>query len=201
MTDSEWYELVKAGKDDGWRRIWNEVIVSESRNARNAEMMRRYSLTDGDLMGMLFNDMIGRNKLELYRGEGSFQGWLRSYVRGYILNANPNKHGEIPLDAFPADNGDGRETLDVPINDQRALVEEAWRLTHYCLRELWNKEPLRAYIHVLKTRFHLSSEAIREMLEISSAANVDQIFSRGVKFMREKWRCHDCIGRDRSIPR
>ena len=58
-------------------------------------------------------------------------------------------------------------------------------MTHWCLRKLWNEDPERSYIHVLKTRFFLSSEEIRDFLDVTSAANVDQIFSRSVKFMRE----------------
>ena len=75
MTDQEWCELVKEGKDEGWKPVWERVIVPESTSMRSAELMKRYSLTDGDLMGMLFNEMIGRKKIELFRGEGSFEGW------------------------------------------------------------------------------------------------------------------------------
>ena len=68
---------------------------------------------------------------------------------------------------------------------------EAWQMTHLCFRQLWNDDPLRCYIHLLKTRFHLSSEEVRDFLDVSSAANVDQIFSRSVKFMREAWPRND----------
>ena len=95
ISDSEWCELVKAGADAGWKLVWERVIVPETRSMRSADMMRRYSITDGDLMGMLYEEMLGRGKIELYRGDGSFGGWLRRYVRGFILNANPNRHGEI----------------------------------------------------------------------------------------------------------
>ena len=77
MTDAEWLELVKAGKDEGWRLVWERVIVPESKSLRSAELMKRYSLTDGDLMGMLYEEMIGRKKIDLFRGEGSFEGWLK----------------------------------------------------------------------------------------------------------------------------
>lgn len=193
MTDKEWYESVKAGEDAGWKLVWEKVVEPESKSLRSAEMMKRFSLTDGDLMGMLYDDMLGRRKIDLYRGAGSFQGWLRTYVRGYVLNADPNKHGEISLDAaHPDAEGEG-VSLAVPTEDNSALKGEAWRLTHYCLRELWNQDPDRAYIHVLKTRFHLSSEEVRDFLELSSAANVDQIFSRSVKFMRSRWEKHDGV--------
>jgi len=188
MTDKEWHALVKAGSDDGWRPIWERVVEPEAKSMRSAELMRRYSLDAGDLMGMLYNDMLGRGKIDLYRGEGSFEGWLRSYVRGYILNADPNKHGEVSIEGAHPDGEGESEAMSLPKQDFEILRGEAWRLTHYCFRELWNEDPERCYIHLLKTRFNLTSEEIRDFLDVSSAANVDQIFSRSVKFMREAWR-------------
>lgn len=191
MTDAEWLELIKAGEDAGWKRVWERVIAPEAKSLRSAEMMKRYSLTDGDLMGMLYDEMIGRRKIELYRGEGSLEGWLKRYVRGYVLNANPNRHGEISLEgAHPDAEGEG-EALAIPADDRSVLRQEAWRFTLWIFRKLWNEDPERCYVHLLKTRFFLSSEEIRDFLDISSAANVDQIFSRSVKFMRETWRKND----------
>ena len=60
-------------------------------------------------------------------------------------------------------------------------------MTHWCFHDLWQQDPERAYIHLLKTRFHLTSEEVRDFLEVSSVGNVDQIFSRAVKFMRQAW--------------
>jgi len=197
MTDREWHALVKAGADDGWRLVWERVVEPEATSQRSAEMMRRFSLDAGDLMGMLYNDMLGRGKIDLYRGEGSFEGWLRSYVRGYVLNANPNRHGEISLEGAHQDGEGESEAMALPTQDMEILRGEAWRLTHYCFRQLWNEDPERCYIHLLKTRFHLSSEEIRDFLDVSSAANVDQIFSRSVKFMRSAWAKNDGIAKGR----
>lgn len=186
MTDAEWCELVKSGEDEGWRLVWERVVEPESKSMRSAEMMRRYSLAAGDLMGMLYEDMIGRRKIDLYRGEGSFEGWLKRYVRGYVLAANPNSHGEISIEGAHPDSDDGRSVMELPSDDNMARIRgEVWGMTHWCLRKLWNEDPERSYIHVLKTRFFLSSEEIRDLLDVSSAANVDKIFSRSVKFMRD----------------
>ncbi len=188
LTDHEWYELVKAGEDAGWKLVWEKVVEPESTSLRSAELMKRYSLTAGDLMGMLFDEMIGRKKIELYRDDGgSFQGWLRRYVRGYILNADPMKHGEISIDGAHADSEDGPSGMEIPTDDIKMTRNEVWNMTHLCFRDLWNNDPERAYILLLKTRFHLSSEETRDFLDVSSAANVDQIFSRSVKFMRNAW--------------
>lgn len=194
MDDHEWYELVKAGEDGGWRLVWERVVEPESKSMRSAEMMARYSITAGDLMGMLYEDMMARGRIKLYRDDGgSFEGWLRRYVRGYVLAADPNAHGEISIDATQ-DSEEGRKDWDLPSRDNNVERKEAWNVTHLCFRDLWNEDPERAYIHLLKTRFMLSSEEVRDFLDVSSTANVDKIFSRGIKFMREAWVRHDRNG-------
>ena len=194
MTDHEWFECVKQGLDAGWKLVWERVVEPESRSLRSGEMMKRFSLDAGDLMGMLYDEMIGRGKINLYRDDGgSFEGWLKRYVRGYVLAADPNRHGEISLDAANAAEDDVRP-MDVPVEDKGVVRSEAWLMTHYCFKDLWNSDPERAYVHLLKTRFFLSAEQIRDFLDVSSAANVDQIFSRNVKFMRSAWVHHDRNG-------
>jgi len=191
MNDNEWCELVRQGTDAGWKRVWEDVIVPETKSLRSAELMKKYSLTDGDLMGMLYNEMIGRKKIDLYRGEGSFEGWLRRYVRGFILNSNPNRHGEISIENAHPDAEGGATEMVLPTEDRRVLMKDVWITTHYCFHDLWQSDPERAYVHLLKTRYHLSSEEVRDFLDVSSVANVDQMFSRAVKFMRAAWPRHD----------
>lgn len=188
MTDAEWRDLVANGEDDGWRRVWERVVEPESKSMRSAAMMKRYSITAGDLMGMLYEDMVGRGKISLYRGEGSFEGWLKSYVRGYVLAANPVKHGEISIESsYTADGGES-EVMKLPKADMEIARKEAWYVTHYFFRKLWNEDPERCYVHLLKTRFFFSSQEIKDFLDMSSTANVDQVFSRSIKFMRAGWR-------------
>ncbi|MGN0854068.1 MAG: hypothetical protein ACI4R9_00950 [Kiritimatiellia bacterium] len=194
MTDGEWLALIREEKDEGWKRVWERVIEPESASLRSAEMMQRYSLTAGDLMGMLYYEMIGRRKIELFRGEGSLEGWLKRYVRGFVLNANPNRHGEISIETAHADSDGASAGMDLPTEDGRIISKDVWISTHYCFHDLWRFDPERAYVHLLKTRFHLSSEETRDFLEISSTANVDQIFSRNVKFMRQAWERHEKNG-------
>jgi hypothetical protein len=193
MTDGEWYESVKSGGEAGWKAVWERVVEPEANSSRSKGMMNRYSLSAGDLMGMLYSDMIGKGKIGLYRGEGSFEGWLKRYVRGYVLGANPNAHGEVSLDRAYADDEKSGGALDIPHDDRSQLRNEAWGFTHWLFRKLWNEDPERCYIHVLKTRFFLSSEEIKNFLDISSTANVDKIFSRSVKFMRENWLKYDRV--------
>ena len=192
MTDREWWQLVKDGADAGWKPVWEKVVEPESRSLRSADLMKRYSLTAGDLMGMLYDEMIGRGKIDLYRGEGSFQGWLKKYVRGFILAADPTKHGEVSIENAHPDAEGGATEMDIPVPAGKDIARnEVWMMTHWCFRDLWNEDPERAYVHLLKTRFHFSSEEVRDFLDVSSVGNVDQIFSRNVKFMRKAWLKHD----------
>ena len=199
MNDKEWYESLNAGEDAGWKLVWERVVEPLSRSSRYGEIMRKYSLDVGDLMGLLYNEMIGRKKIELYRdGGGSFEGWLKKYAQGFVLGADPNRHGEISIEGAYAGSESKREEMEIPVADNETLRGEAWRLTHYCFRELWNEDPERCYIHLLKTRYSLTSEEIKDFLDCSSAANVDQIFSRSVKFMRKAWMSHDTIDRTKE---
>lgn len=192
LSDAAWLAEIKAGTDAGWKPVWERVIVPEVKSLRSAELMKKYSLTDGDLMGMLYDEMIGRGKIDLFRGEGSLQGWLRKYVHGFVLAADPNKHGEISIENAHPDAEGGETAMEIPVPAGQGIARnEAWAMTHLCLHDLWLEDPERAYVHLLKTRFFLSSEEIRDLLDISSTANVDQIFSRNVKFMRKAWLTHD----------
>ena len=147
MTDSEWYESVKSGSDEGWKLVWEKVVSVEAKTPKNREMMTRFSLTDGDLMGMLYSEMIGRGKIGLYRNDGgSFQGWLRTYVRGFIKNADPNKHGEISIENAHADSEDGDGAMEIPTEDRKADLSEVWHMTHLCFKDLWNAGA-SIYIH------------------------------------------------------
>ena len=160
MDDKTWWQLVKDGRDEGWKLVWERVVEPESKSMRSAEMMERFSLTAGDLMGMLFDEMIGKGKIDLYRGEGSFQGWLRRYVRGFVLAANPNAHGEISIENADPDAEGAPRTLDIAVRDENVSRNDVWTMTHRCFHDLWRKDPERAYIHLLKTRFHLSSDEV-----------------------------------------
>ena len=185
-AEREWATALGRGEDAAWKRVWENVIVPETRLPKSRDLMNRYSITDGDLMGMLFDEMVGRGKISLYRGEGSLAGWLRKYVRGFITSANPAKHGEISINA-PAGDGEGQKDIDIPTQDRAAYMREIWNITHKCFVKLWNADPERAYVHLLKTRFFFTSEEVKDFLDISSTANVDQIFSRNIKFMRAAW--------------
>ena len=193
-SDHEWWLKLKDGVDPAWKRLWFEVIVPETKLSRNADLMRKYGVTAGDLNGMLFEEMVGEGKFDLYRDDGgSLAGWLRRYVRGYITRANPAAHGEFSLDGT-ADLNEQGEPMAIPVEDHGLMRSEAWFMTHLCFKDLWNDDPRKAYVLLFKTRFHFSSKEVAMMLDIQNEATVDQIFSRAVKDMRAAWVYHDKKG-------
>ena len=187
LSDQELVPLLKEGVDPAWKRIWFEGIEPEKKLSRNAALMRKWHVTDGDLFGQLYKEMVGDGKLANWRGDGgSLAGWMRAYVRGYITRANPTPHGEFSLEGTAERNESG-EAMPIPVEDKGLTRREVWYMTHRCFKELWNDDPRKAFVLLLKTRFFFSSREVSAMLEIPSEAAVDQIFSRAVEDSRAAW--------------
>ena len=209
MSDHEIFILLKEQDADAWALVWEKAVLAEARSLRSSEQVRKWGVSPESLMSDLYDDMIAKGRIHLYRDDGgSLIGWLRKYVRGYIVHANPALRREISLDASPGgadgdgDSPDFSEKIAKELSDSRGRDSlpsvdpeigrrETWRMVQSCFRELWMEHPRRAYIHLLKTRMSLSSDEIREMLGISSNANVDQLFSRAVKAMQEARARHE----------
>ena len=201
-SEHEIYELLKLQDAEAWRLAWEKAVLPEARSLRSGQMARRFGVTAEEMMSLLYVEMIGGGKINLFRDDGgSLWGWMRTYVRGYIHQADPARKKEISLEG--ADFGDesdggasfeekvskmvsdsrGRESS--PLEDPAMRRKEEWELVQKCFGDLWKKNPMRAYVHLLKLRMNLSSTEIKCMLGVSSEANVDQLFSRALKDMRE----------------
>ena len=179
VPDHELFQLLLSQDARAWRLVWERVVLAECAVHRNAEMVRKWGVAPEEIMSVLYTEMIGRRKLANYRDDGgSVVGWLRKYVRGYIYRSNPeNPHIELS-DSVPdtavASEGDVTET------------REDWEIVQRCFSRLWTENPLRAYVHLLKLRDGMSSADIRSLLNVSSAAHVDQMFARALKDMRKE---------------
>ena len=94
LSEHEIYELMKLQDDLAWRLVWEKAVLAEAKSLRSARMAREWGVTPEELMGILYEDMISKGKIELFRDDGgSLWGWLRQYVRGYIRRANPAARG------------------------------------------------------------------------------------------------------------
>ena len=201
-SDHAIYELLKLQDADAWRLAWEKAVLPEARSLRSGQMARRFGITAEEMMSLLYVEMIGGGKINLFRDDGgSLWGWMRTYVRGYVHQADPAKKREVSLEGVDfGDESDGGANFEdkvskmvsdargrdaSPFEDPAMRRKEEWELVQKCFGDLWKKNPMRAYVHLLKLRMNLSSTEIKCMLGVSSEANVDQLFSRALKDMRE----------------
>lgn len=202
LEDVDLCRRLKARDEGAWKYVLDVLTAQEHRSAANNRKRQDWGVDLEALFGQLYEDMIGRGKLDLYEGRGSLIGYLRTYLKGYLNNQNPALRREQPVLDAPTSNADGEtgtslgEKISSSVSvylggstygdeDQQLLRNEQWDIAQKCFRGLWLENSVQAYVMLLKLRFHMSSVEIRERLGISSVANVDQLFSRGVKRMQE----------------
>lgn len=201
--DHEIWEYLKLQDAQAWALVWEKVVLAEAKSLRSGAMARQWGVSPEELMSLLYVEMIGARKIDLYRDDGgSLWGWMRTYVRGYVHRANPAARREVSLEHAGEDGADAGDGLSFeekvskmvsdsrgrdasPCEDPAVRRREDWELVQKCFGDLWKKNPMRAYVHLLKLRMNLSSTQIKSMLGVTSEANVDQMFSRALKDMRE----------------
>ena len=195
-----WVRL-KAQDAEAWTLVWHKAVLTETRSLRSAEMARKWGVSPEELLSRLYEEMIGKGRIDLYRDDGaSVICWLRRYVRGYILKADPSARGMVSLEGMAEEDGEEGKSWEeklakkmsdasgasaYTLEDLALRRKEEWQEVQRCFATMWKDSPLKAYVHLLKLRLNLSSRQIKDMLGISSEANVDQLFSRAVKDMRE----------------
>ena len=201
-SDHQVWELLKLQDAAAWKLAWERAVLPEAQGFRSGRKAREWGITAEEMMSMLYVEMIGGRKIDLYRDDGgSLWGWLRTYVRGYVHKARPDER-LVSLEGAGSENADdeggrsfeekvskrvsdlrGRDAN--PAEDPAVRRREEWNLVQKCFGDLWKKNPMRAYVHLLKLRMNLSSTEIKSMLGMTSEANVDQAFSRALKDMRK----------------
>ena len=208
MTNVELCQRLKAEDAEAWHYVLEQILAQERHCVANNRKRQDWNLRLDSFKGPLYEDMVGRHKLDLYKGNGSLIGWLRRYVRGYVNRENPDSGRTVSLDEQFED-GDGE--IKNPLSDKvvkilsekqrwnayvgedgEVLRRDEWQTAHKCFRDLWLGNSIQAYVMLLKTRFQMSSLEIKERLGISSEANVDQMFSRAVKKMQELRVKYEC---------
>lgn len=188
LTDHEIFGLLKEQDADAWKLVYERSVLTEARSLRSARMAREAGITPEELMSILYEEMIGREKILLYRDNGgSVFSWLRTYVRGYVYHSVVKRHDEFSIDEVSEEG----EEFTIPVEDHERNRREQWDMVQTCFGEMWAENPMRAYVHLLKLRMNLSSTDIMKMLGVSSTTNVDQIFARAVKDMGRKKEEHE----------
>ena len=183
LTDHDLFGLLKEQDAEAWKLVYERSVLVEARSLRSGRMAREAGITPEELMSMLYEEMIGRGKIDLYRDNGgSVFSWMRTYVRGYVYHSVVRSHEEFSIDGVSDEGGE----FTIPVEDLAKDRKDQWDMVQTCFGEMWAENPMRAYVHLLKLRMNLSSTDIMKMLGISSTANVDQIFARAVKDMGRK---------------
>ena len=207
LSDRELWELLKEQKPFAWKYVLTVVKEQEEKSLVNSRKRESWGVDLYELLGKLYEDMICNRKLWNYKGAnedtpGSLIGWMRSYLRGYLTRLNPDyrnksmdfdgevkgKDGEKILsvgDQYAKEMSDGTNLFAYKDEDLEVLKHERLEIAQKCFADLWRENSAQAYVMLLKTRFQMSSLEIKDRLGISSAANVDQMFSRAVKKMKE----------------
>lgn len=202
LTDMELCQLLKREDRGAWNHVLQVLVAQEKFSAANNRKRFDWNVPLESLLGQLYEEMVGQRKLECYEGRGSLIGWLRTYLRGYLNRQNPERSRFVSMDEAPQGEEDEASgpTLAEKIafeksephggdayvdEDLHVLRHEQWEIAQKCFRDLWQGNTMQAYVMLLKLRFHMSSLEIKERLGVTSAANVDQMFARAVKKMKE----------------
>lgn len=176
MPDRELVSKLQEGDDDAWRYVFLRSVLPVLKKPSIYSIARDWNLSQMEIFAMLFESMIVKNKLRLFEYRCPLIYWLRFYVEEEVFSffkKNPLPVSD-PETESPLNSEDDRE---INLED----VEEA----RVCFTKLWKKNPLRAYVHLLRSKNGLSASAIMDLLVISSESNVNKIYERAIKDMKE----------------
>lgn len=201
LSDMELWECLKKNENSAWAFTLKKVFDQEKCCRTNNQKRHDWNVSLESLLGQLHEDMIVFGKINNYKGCGSLIGWMRTYVRGYLNRQKPDDSRTRSIDA-PIKIGNGEEmgnfeeSVSFDMSEHRGrnayldedlhvLRNEEWEIAQVCFKNLWMGNSMQAYVMLLKTRFHMSSMEIMKRFGLSSTANVDQMFARAVKRMKE----------------
>lgn len=201
LDDVSICERLKKADMGAWEFVLQKVIDQERRSSANNRKRLSWNVSMDSLISRLYDEMMGKHKLDAYEGRGSLIGWMRSYLRGYLAQENPSRMREVSIDGIVKGDGDDNissftDVVSFMVSDyssgrayadegDQVLKRERKRIARRCFRDLWVGNSIQAYVMLLKARFLMSSQEIKERLGVSSASNVDQMFTRAVRKMRE----------------
>lgn len=178
LPDIQLVQLLKKADDDVWAyvfvRVVRAVVCGSTKNGiAYRRILEDKYLDERDVWSDLYAEMMGRNKLDLYKFGCPVIYWMRIYVVNIILGY---------CKKFPSHVSD--EGLKY-ISISKAAIREIAEVNEVSFAELWRENPMRAYVFLLKSQDYYSSEEIKNFLGLSSPNNVDQYYTRARKDMAE----------------
>ena len=170
LTDIQLVQLLKNADDDAWAyvflRVVRAVVCGSTKNGISyRRILKDKYLEEHDVWSDLYTEMMGRNKLDLYKFGCPVIYWMRIYVVNIILGY---------CKKFPSHVSD--ECLKY-ISISKAAIRESAEVNQVSFAELWRENPMRAYVFLLKSQDFYSSEEIINHLCITNANNVDQYYA------------------------
>ena len=175
-TDRALVEKLWEGNEVAWEYVLSRTVIPMTREDRYYHILRDRQISEYDILGMVFEVLVAQKKLSLFRFECPFFLWVRHYVTKKIMEFCKKNPRPVSDEAFLQVRA-GESTAESPDDD----LEFAQR----CFRELWRKNPMRAYVHLLKVKNGMAARDIKKLLSLSSEDNVYQLHSRAVADMRE----------------
>ena len=167
--------LLKDGNDDAWRYVLLRAVVPVLRRPMLAKIKSDRHLSDLDVLGMLFEQLIQKKDIDNYACKCPVIYWIRPYVFKVVMEYC--KKNDAPVSDEDFLNVLKDEATPIPNTE---MFEEA----RMCFNRLWKEDQLKARVHYLKTVSEMSSRDIMRVLHLSSEANVNQLFSRACRLMR-----------------
>lgn len=161
---------------DAWEMVYRQAILPVTRQGIFRDMLRDWQITPLDVFGMVYESMLVEKKLAKYKNDGSFIGWLNKYTRGSIrkfCEKNPRAVSKRD-DKTPNIGGGGNNRP--PWKDLKFAQK--------CFGQLWRKNPMRAYVHLLWVKSGLKPQEIMKILGMSSVDNVYKMHERAEKDMQ-----------------
>ena len=78
-SDHVVWEYLKLQDADAWKLAWERAVLPEAEGFRSGSKARDWGISAEELMSLLYLEMVGGRKLELYRDDGgSLWGWMRT---------------------------------------------------------------------------------------------------------------------------
>lgn len=165
------------GDEDAWGYIYLNSILPVVRGKFFFQILVDRKLTHFDVYAMVFEMMLAQKKLANYRFICPIKFWMRYYVTRAIIDYC--KKNGIPV-------SERKETVvQYDKEAQPAIIKDDLAMAQHCFAQMWKNNPMRAYVHLLKTKHDWSAKQIKDLLHISSENNVAKIAERAMSDMRE----------------
>lgn len=175
VDDHTLVDLLWKGDNDAWRFVYARAVLPLLKRPSLGKMVTDRNRSDLEICGAVFEYLVAKKKLDLYDFKCPVVYWIRFWVTKDILEYCRKNDNPVSDEGLEAVLIDGRDAF--AINELREEI-------NLCYRRLREEEPPMARVLYLKVREERPSKDIAKLLKTSSA-NVDQLYSRARKKMRE----------------